>query len=91
MAITILVVNYTSSHDLLSVFRRWGSASSSTASALLADLKAPDFAPCHGFEVANSWTRSMPKFTAQSGVRTLNVSGDSVLDLVFGYGTGLKS
>ncbi len=30
----------------------------------------------------------MPKFSSQSGVRTLNVSGDGVLDVVFGYGTG---
>ncbi len=61
MAITIIVVNYSSSHDLLSVFRKWGSSSSSSSSSssafLSGDLKSSDFAPCHGFSVSAAWTR----------------------------------
>ena len=57
MVITVLVVNYTSSHDLLSVFRRWGSSggSSSSSSAFSSDfdvdsklLFSEEYAPCHG-------------------------------------------
>ncbi len=93
MAITILVVNYSTSHNILNLFRQWGGASGSSSSSSslylsTSDLRSPSYSPCHGFDVTPAWTRSFPKLNARGGLRMLNVSGDGVLDVVLGYGSG---
>ena len=39
-------------------------------------------------DVSTVWTRSFPRFSYQGGVRSVNVTGDRVQDIVLGFGTG---
>lgn len=44
--------------------------------------------PCHNLKVTEVWSATFPKLTTDSPVRTLDVNGDGVEDVLFGFGTG---
>jgi len=88
--ITILAVNFMSDHSWNSL-KFWRLFSGGDGAGLDDDLNDQNpnlHAPCHGLEVTPVWTRTLPKLQMQGSFRMVNVSGDDVLDVVFGYGTG---
>ncbi|XP_017771105.1 PREDICTED: uncharacterized protein LOC108558637 [Nicrophorus vespilloides] len=47
--------------------------------------------PCSDLKVTDVWAVTLPKLTSDSSIRTLDVNGDGVEDLIFGFGTGDNS
>ena len=76
MIITVILVNYFTHRDFY-FWHHWTSSSTST-----------NYAPCHDLKVIPVWQKEFPKLSQQGNVVTLNVTGDSIPDVVFGFGTG---
>ena len=73
LAITIISVNYFT-HTSWYLWR-WGSSQDY-------------YAPCHGIEAVPIWQLKLPKLGSESNIRLVNISKDSHLDLIMGFGTG---
>lgn len=46
------------------------------------------FIPCDNIEVQDVWVQQFPKLLTESSFRLLDINGDGVDDIVFGYATG---
>ncbi|XP_035703612.1 uncharacterized protein LOC110843502 isoform X2 [Folsomia candida] len=46
------------------------------------------FVPCDNFEVTDVWVQQFPKLLTESAFRLVDVNGDGVDDIIFGYATG---
>jgi hypothetical protein len=44
--------------------------------------------PCDNIEVQDVWIQQFPKMLTESSFRLLDINGDGVDDIIFGYATG---
>ena len=75
-AITIILTNYFTHSDFL--FWNFGLSSSS-----LSDVRG-----CDELEVVPVWQVKFPKLLTEGNTRMVDITGDGVLDVILGYGTG---
>ena len=75
-AITIILTNYFTHSDFL--FWNFGLGGSSS----------PDVRGCEELEVVPVWQVKFPKLLTEGNTRMVDVTGDGILDVILGYGTG---
>lgn len=51
----------------------------------------PDVAACNSLSVSTVWTKSLPKLTSEAPLRSLDVNGDNVEDVIVAFSTGLAT
>lgn len=45
-----------------------------------------EYVPCTQINVEKVWTKTFPRVNSESAIRSIDLNGDSVNDIVFGYG-----
>ncbi|XP_060520035.1 uncharacterized protein LOC132698145 isoform X2 [Cylas formicarius] len=50
--------------------------------------KTPKLLPCSNLKITDVWTVNLPTLITDSPVRSLDVNGDGIDDILFGFGTG---
>lgn len=67
-----------------------GSASRSNQNKLTSMPDTPDnVVGCNYIQVEDVWTVGLPKLNTESSFRLVDVNQDGVLDIIFGFGTGM--
>ena len=75
MILTIILTNYFTHQQWY--FWHWSKSAST------------NYDSCHGLRVHTVWNKTFPKLKQQGNIISLDVNNDKVLDVVFGFGTGV--
>ena len=67
----------------LTVFKKWLSHDINT------HVNKTEVIPCTSLDYKIVWTKTLPKFTSEAPLRSNDVNGDKVKDVIVGFSTGL--
>lgn len=79
IALALILINMNTNYVLNELFHPSSQSSSSDTI----------YKPCTDYEIEELWHHTVPKIKSDTPVRTVDVNGDGVEDVVIGYGTEL--
>lgn len=54
------------------------------------DIKVPPIIPCSKFKAEHIWHQTFPFLKSESVMATIDANGDSFLDIIVGFSTGIN-